>query len=170
MVLPLVVHWPVPLTLSTCGLPASLSITVMSAVRVPFAEGVNVTVIVHVPPLAGTDEQLGSNCVLKSLAAAPDMVAEVTATAAEGLVLVRVTGSDTGVPTVTDPKARGEGDSVTYVPEPESDTGSGLAPPVSVMFSVAERLPTADGVKVTVKLQVPPFAARTTESQALFSE
>ena len=165
-----VVHWPLPVTLSTCGLPVSLSFTVMSATRAPFAAGLKVTVIVQVPPLAGTDEQLAPNWVVKSLASVPDMVAEVTATAAEGLLLVSVTGSADDVPTVTDPKASGEGDSVTYVPEPESVTEIGLAPPVSAIFRVAERLPTAEGVNVTVKLQVPPLAVRVTVSHALFSE
>src|SRR5208337_4226004 len=125
-----------------------------------------VTVIVQLPPLAGTDEQLAPSCVVKSLALVPDMVAEVTATAAEGLLLVRVTGSASDVPTVTDPKASGEGDSVTYVPEPESVTEIGLAPPVSLIFSAAGRLPTTDGVKVTVKLQAPPLAARIAASHA----
>ena len=45
---------PVPVRLTVCGLPVTLSVTVIVPVRVPAAVGVKVTVIVHVP--AGATE------------------------------------------------------------------------------------------------------------------
>ena len=49
---------PVPLKLMVCGLPLALSLTVSEALRDPAAEGVNVTVIVQLPPAATPPPQL----------------------------------------------------------------------------------------------------------------
>jgi hypothetical protein len=46
---------PVPMRLTAWGLPAALSAMLTEAARLPEAEGVNVTVIVQVPPLAATE-------------------------------------------------------------------------------------------------------------------
>ena len=46
---------PVPMRLTAWGLPAALSTMLTEAVRLPEVEGVNVTVIVQVPPLAATE-------------------------------------------------------------------------------------------------------------------
>jgi len=43
---------PVPVRLTICGLPAALSEMLTNAVRVPVAVGVNVTLIVQLPPAA----------------------------------------------------------------------------------------------------------------------
>jgi len=43
---------PVPVRLTVCGLPAALSEMLTDAVRVPVAVGVNVTLIVQLPPAA----------------------------------------------------------------------------------------------------------------------
>jgi hypothetical protein len=43
---------PVPVTLTVCGLPAALSEMLTVAVRVPVTVGVNVTLIVQLPPAA----------------------------------------------------------------------------------------------------------------------
>jgi hypothetical protein len=43
---------PVPVRLTICGLPMALSVTVISAVRLPADVGVNVTLIVQLPPAA----------------------------------------------------------------------------------------------------------------------
>jgi hypothetical protein len=43
---------PVPVRLTVCGLPAALSETVSVAVRLPGAVGVNVTLMVQLPPAA----------------------------------------------------------------------------------------------------------------------
>jgi hypothetical protein len=46
-------YFPVPLRETDCGLPVALSFKFNVAVRVPFASGVNVTEMVHLP-FAGT--------------------------------------------------------------------------------------------------------------------
>ena len=46
---------PVPVRLTVCGLPLALSVTLIVPVWVPVAVGVNVTLIVHLPP-AATEE------------------------------------------------------------------------------------------------------------------
>ena len=43
---------PVPVRLTVCGLPMALSAIVTEAVRVPAVVGVNVTLIVQLPPAA----------------------------------------------------------------------------------------------------------------------
>jgi hypothetical protein len=43
---------PVPVRLTVCGLPAALSEMLTNAVRVPVAVGLNVTLIVQLPPAA----------------------------------------------------------------------------------------------------------------------
>jgi hypothetical protein len=43
---------PVPVRLTVCGLPVALSVMLTEAVRLPEAVGVNVTLIVQLPPAA----------------------------------------------------------------------------------------------------------------------
>ena len=43
---------PMPLSGTCCGLPAALSVTLRAALRVPFAVGLNVTLIVQLAPAA----------------------------------------------------------------------------------------------------------------------
>ena len=43
---------PIPLRLTFCGLPAALSLTLSTAVRVPDAVGLNVTLIAQLAPAA----------------------------------------------------------------------------------------------------------------------
>ena len=45
---------PVPVRVTDCGLPGALSTILIDAVRLLVAVGVNVTLIVQVPPLAAT--------------------------------------------------------------------------------------------------------------------
>jgi len=49
---------PVPVTLAVCGLLLALSVTVNVAVRVPIADGVNVTSIEQLAPAARLAPQL----------------------------------------------------------------------------------------------------------------
>ena len=49
---------PVLFRTAVCGLPRSLSLIVRIPLRAPSAFGLKVTVMVQVPPLLGTDEQL----------------------------------------------------------------------------------------------------------------
>ena len=59
--IPRLKSWPVPLRLTVCVLPATsllLSVMVIEPERVPVAVGVNVTLIVQLPPAATLDPQL----------------------------------------------------------------------------------------------------------------
>jgi hypothetical protein len=49
---------PVPVTGTACGLPAALSATLIFAVRVPLAVGVNATLIAQEAPAATDDPQV----------------------------------------------------------------------------------------------------------------
>ena len=49
---------PVPLSATVCGEPEALSLTEMDALRLPVADGVNVTWMVQLPEPAATVEQL----------------------------------------------------------------------------------------------------------------
>src|SRR5580698_1500314 len=62
------------------------------------------------------------------------------------------------VPTGCGPKVRLGGERVTTggVPVPVNGSDSGLSGALSVMVTLALSLPTSDGVKVTVTVQVPP--------------
>ena len=48
---------PVPERLTVCGLPLALSVMLSEAVRLPLAEGVNLTLIVQLAPAATLDPQ-----------------------------------------------------------------------------------------------------------------
>ena len=43
---------PIPLSVTVCGLPAALSVTLSAAVRVPLAVGLNVTLMLQLVPPA----------------------------------------------------------------------------------------------------------------------
>ena len=60
---------PVPVRLTVCGLPVALSVMITAAVRIPGAEGENLTLIVQLPP-AATELAQVLVCV-KSLASVP---------------------------------------------------------------------------------------------------
>jgi hypothetical protein len=49
---------PVPVRLTTCGLPEALSVTLTVPVRVPAAVGVNFTLMLQFPPAASELPQL----------------------------------------------------------------------------------------------------------------
>ena len=49
---------PMPLSGTCCGLPAALSVTLRAALRVPFAVGLNVTLIVQLAPAASEPPQV----------------------------------------------------------------------------------------------------------------
>ena len=55
VVTPAMASLPVPVRLTVCGLPAALSEMLTEAVRLPSAAGVNVTLIVQLPPFAATE-------------------------------------------------------------------------------------------------------------------
>ena len=76
---PIQCYEPVPSKTSVCGLPLSESVTLNVPVLEPVAAGVNVTLMVQVPPLAAIDVQ-PLLWTLKSPLFVPVIVAEVTVT------------------------------------------------------------------------------------------
>ena len=54
---------PVPVSVTTCGLPVALSVMVMEPLRVPVAVGVKVTLILHA---ALIPRELGQELAVKS--------------------------------------------------------------------------------------------------------
>ena len=76
---PIQCYEPVPSKTSVCGLPLSESVTLNVPVLEPVAAGVNVTLMVQVPPLAAIDVQ-PLLWILKSPLFVPVIVAEVTVT------------------------------------------------------------------------------------------
>ena len=145
-----------PLKTSVCGLPWSLSVRLRLPVLAPFAPGVKVRLSVHVPPAASVVQLLV--VITKSLLFVPVMAALVTVTEVVPLfVTVTVIGALV-VPTVWVPKLTGDGDRVISVPLPLMAIVCGLAQALSVYKREALRLPKADGVNVTVTVQLLPTA------------
>ena len=82
----LVVLVPVPVSDTTCGLPVELSLTVSEPVRVPVAVGLNLMLIVQLPPTAREEPQVPRPPQAKSpvMVSAPKLIVELP-------VLVKVT-------------------------------------------------------------------------------
>ena len=78
---------PVPLKVTVCGLPLALSVMVRVPVTVPAAVGVNVTLIVQVPPAAMPVPQVGA--LATKLLGEAEMLVKVSAAVPE-LVTVTV--------------------------------------------------------------------------------
>ena len=134
-----------------CGLPVASSAILIVAVRVPVALGVNVTLIVHVPPFAATDvPQL--SVLAKSPPFVPLMVMLVMFKTAVPL-LVKVTGwADDVVPTNCPLNVRDVLPNTTAgaIPVPVKPIVCGLPVALSAMLIVAVRVPVALGVNVTL--------------------
>lgn len=106
---------PVPVSDTVWGLPDALSVIVSDAARVPWARGLNVTLIVQFAPAATLDPQL--LVCEKSAGFAPAMVMLVILSVAEP-VLVSVTGwAALDVPTSCVLKKRLVADSVAAGPD-----------------------------------------------------
>src|SRR5438067_1446456 len=127
------------------------------AVRAPVAEGLKVTVMVQ---LALTASVLGLSGQVFVWAKSPALVpVSPTLVMVRGAVplLVSVTGWPAlVVPVGWLPNERLVGERVTAgaVPVPLSATVCGLPPALSLMETLALRLPVAPGVKVTLMVQV----------------
>ena len=149
---------PVPVRPNVCGLPLALSAKLSEALRIPIADGVNVTLTVQVP-MGGTVAPVQVSALLaKSLAFVPPIVtAEMVRLAVP--VLVTVSAWAALVVLISwllklilgaDKLTRG-----AAVPVPLKVTVCGLLEALSLKFSEALRLPVADGVKVTLTSQAP---------------
>ena len=147
---------PVPERLTVCGLPLALSVMLTEAVRLPLAEGLNVTLIVQLA-LAATE--LPHVLVwTKSLALVPVSARLVMLKAALPVLLrVRVWAALV-VPTDWLAKVRLVGERLATpavpAPVPERLTVCGLPLALSVMLTEAVRLPLAEGLNVTLIVQL----------------
>ena len=148
---------PIPLSDTCCGLPEALSVTLSTALRVPLAVGLKLTLIVQ---LALAASELPQVCVWeKSVAlvpviAIPVIVSEVVPT----FVSVTVFGPLV-TPMATVPKLKLVGESFAVVPIPLSGTCCGLPEALSVTLRAALRVPLAVGLKVTLIVQLAAAAS-----------
>jgi len=85
-VVPEVAVAPVPVSETTCGLPLALSLTVSEPVRVPVVVGLNLMLIVQLPPTAREEPQVPKPPQVKSpaMVSVPKLIVELP-------VLVKVT-------------------------------------------------------------------------------
>jgi hypothetical protein len=145
---------PFPVKLTVCGLPEALSATESLAWRVPFAVGLNVTLMVQ----WALAERLAGQLLLslKSPLFVPVMLIPVMVSGALP-ELVSVTVCEELVePTFSFPKLMLVGLSVTAgtVPVPFKLTVCGLPVALSEILTEAVRLPPAVGLKVTSIVQL----------------
>lgn len=149
---------PVPFKLTVCGLPPALSLMRSEALREPAAEGANVTIIVQLPL---TPTPLPQSFVwAKSAAFAPlspmlDRVSEVlpvseSVTLCAVLVLPVLCWANVRLP--------GERLTTGWSPVPLKLMVCGLLPALSLTVSEALRDPAAEGVNLTVIVQLLPAA------------
>jgi len=142
-----------------CGEPVALSATEIAAVRLPVAPGVNVPVIVQLPPAATELPQLFVCPKLLAFAPVTEMLAIVSA-AVPGFDSV-IGSAVAAVPTSVLGNANGLGLSTACgrvpVPVTTADCGEPLA--LSAIEMAAARPPVDPGVNETVIVQV-AFAAR----------
>src|SRR5213593_2962406 len=154
---PLVV--PVPERATACGLPGALSVTLTFALRLPVAVGLKLTVIVQVA-LTASDAGQSFVCV-KSPGFVPVRAMPLIVSGAVPVFCsVDVCGALVE-PIASEPNARLAGVRVTLeaVPVPVRVTLCGLPTALSVIATLALRLPVAVGLNATVIVHV-AFAAR----------
>jgi len=157
---------PVPLKLTVCGLPGSLSRMTRVADRTPAAVGLNATVIVQLaspamlPPAV---QELDS--IAKSSAFVPKAVrgAKLTTLRLEmvsGVLprFVSVTVFRELLPTGCAPKLRDVAERLAALPVPLRLSICGLFKALSVIVRLAVLVPLAEGVKVTLIAQFAPAA------------
>lgn len=149
---------PVPVRLKSCGLPAALSATATEAERVPGEVGVKVTLIVQVPPGAIELPQL--LVCPKSPGFTPVRVKLAMFTATFPVFVTTAAWAAAVVPTVWLGKVKSDGARLIaeVVPVPEMPTICGLLLALLFSTNAAERVPLAEGVKVTLKVQLAPAA------------
>jgi hypothetical protein len=146
---------PVPVSPTVCGLPAALSVMVNVPVRVPVAVGVNVTLIVQ---FAFAASIAGSVPHVFVCAKSPDAAMELIVSAAFPVFVTVTVCAALCVFSNWLPKVRLVGASVTagagIAPIPLSAMFCGLVLSPSVRTSVPGLDPAADGVNVTLTVQV----------------
>ena len=147
---------PVPDNETICGLSVALSTMTSVAVLLPTAVGVNVTVIVQLPPPATPPPHV--LLVRKSLVLA---LIEVMPSDPTPLVVSVMDCPELTPPTGCAMKLRLVAESVTAGgarPTPVSGTLRGLCAELSKICSDADKLPIASGTKTMLNVQVWPTA------------
>jgi hypothetical protein len=153
---------PVPVKVTDWGLPGTLSVILIEAVRLPEAVGVNVTLIVQVPFATTVPPHV--LVWAKSPALAP-VTAMLVMLRLAFPVLLRVTPRDALVVSrdwLPKGKVRAERLMAGPMPVPDRLTDCWLPATLlllSVMFKEAVRLPVAVGVNVTLIVQLPLAAS-----------
>ena len=139
---------PVPLAAIACGLPAPLLATLIAALRLPSADGVNVSANEHDAP-ALTTAQFDA---LTANSAALLLVIDDTVTAALPVLLSVIVCAALAVPTTWLPNGAAAGSDSCPVPGggvlvmPVPDSGIDTAPPSAyVIVSVVLSAPAAAG-------------------------
>jgi len=145
---------PLPLRFTVCGLFPALSVKVSAPVAAPDAVGVNVTPTVQLEPAATLVPQVLLAMPKGPLAAMADNVSDPL------WLLVSVTDfAELVEPTAVVLKLKDVDDSVTgALPVPLRFTVCGLLTALSVKVSVPPAAPSADGVNVTLTVQLAPAA------------
>ena len=147
---------PGPLTVTKCGLPGALLVTLTPPSRVPTAVGVNVTPIEHEPPGSTLLPQL---CVAPKTLMVGSMIEIVSAAPP---VLVKVTYcAELVVPVFCSSKVSDVGDSNAVgdsTPLPVMLITNGLFPELEVITTLPFLVPNSVGEKFTLMLQLAPIA------------
>ena len=149
---------PVPVKFTVCGLPVALSVMVRLAVRLPVAVGAKVTLIAQLAPAATELPQVVVSAKSPLLAPVIAILVTLNDTAP---VLVNVTmRAALVVPTPWLPKLTLVGERLIagVAPVPVRLTVCGLPLALSETVTLAVLVPTANGVKVTVMVQLVPAA------------
>jgi hypothetical protein len=150
----------------------ALSVIDTPAERLPVAAGVNVTETVHVALTASVAGAIGQVLVWAKSAAFVPVIAMPLIESGDVPELWTVSVWDVlVVPTRCEPRARLVGVSVipaAVVPVPVSPRVCGLPVPLSVIWTDAVLVPDADGVNVTVTVQVAFAASVAGETGQLF--
>lgn len=155
----------VPVSDTTCvpGVAESLSVSV--AVRVPVALGVKMTLIAQLAPAARVLGSVPQVFVWpKSMAFAPPSAIPLTVNAALPVLDSVTDCAALAVPVAwlanvsVDADKLATGTAAAVLPVPVSVTVCVLGDAVSLIVSVAERVPIALGVNVTLIVQLPPAA------------
>jgi len=148
---------PFPVSSMECGLPLALSVNVSVAERTLVPEGVNTTFTVAVPPGAAV-MGVGLALKVKSPASYPEMaIAEMTRSLVPALPITTDIGA-LAMFTFWFAKPKLAGVRVMAAPAepvPDNATVCGLPLALSVIVSVAERLPEPAGVNVTMMAVMP---------------
>lgn len=145
-----------PLRLTGCGVPGALSAKLSEAERLPVYKGVKVTLTVQVLVGATVAPVQVSVLFAKSVLFAPTIVTVVMRRLALPVLVMVSVMAELGVETSWFPKLR-EGEEkeiAAAVPVPLRVTDWGLLAALSLKFSEALRVPIAEGVKVTLTVQV----------------